>query len=208
MFRFASKSHLLLITSKHRGAVFLFPSHRTRPLRLYFHRERDVKEKKEGERKKEASFKCRRSGGHAEMNEVGSSQTGSTVQVLLISLIRTRRSLRPHETVCGSLSTSETDGARPYKYRGEAYRACISRSFPRGYSLFLSILVFLESKRYAHIQAARGYSQLRLPPPPPREASATDDYPPTVCQVIGTTVPDLGMDKVGKKVPLSTRETH
>lgn len=42
---------------------------------------------------------------------------GSTVQVLLISLITIWRTLGPDEMPRGPLSTSETDGTRSYKYQ-------------------------------------------------------------------------------------------
>lgn len=87
----------------------------------------------------EAIGNYRRDGGEEQSWQL---VTGSTVQMLLISLIRMRGSLRPHETVCGSLSTSETDGARPYKYRASVSRMHIA-GFPAA-TLSFSILVFLE----------------------------------------------------------------
>ena len=105
---------------------------------------------------------------------------------------------RPKRTAQGRINIGAT-----------RYRACISRRVPRGYSLFLSILVFLEQTLRS--QRSRGYSRAELwppLPPTPTEASLPTTTHRPCANVIGTTVPDLGMDKVGKKVPLSTREIH
>lgn len=87
---------------------------------------------------------------HRFENQAGSDNVGNRKHGSSVTYIPYRR--RPHETVRGSLSTSETDGARPYKYISGRHiaRAYIvsPRLFLLSVSLFFSsILVFFEVER-------------------------------------------------------------